>query len=99
MTDMEHEELEKKLKEILKVAELTASTKDVLEGLTAREARLLGERIEPKLVTDPTLEEVQKQFELTEERIRQIEAKALKKLRGKDDDPDGDDPNGGSEPA
>ncbi len=56
-------------------------TAQVLEGLTAREAKVLRMRFGIGMNTDHTLEEVGKQFDVTRERIRQIEAKALRKLR------------------
>ena len=56
-------------------------TKDVLESLTLREAKVLRMRFGIDMNTDHTLEEVGKQFDVTRERIRQIEAKALRKLR------------------
>jgi len=60
---------------------LCRSTSEVLEGLTAREAKVLRMRFGIDMNTDHTLEEVGKQFDVTRERIRQIEAKALRKLR------------------
>jgi len=60
---------------------LQESTKSVLSGLTAREAKVLRMRFGIDMNTDHTLEEVGKQFDVTRERIRQIEAKALRKLR------------------
>ncbi|GAB1257615.1 RNA polymerase sigma factor RpoD [Aurantivibrio plasticivorans] len=60
---------------------LTEATKEVLAGLTAREAKVLRMRFGINMNTDHTLEEVGKQFDVTRERIRQIEAKALRKLR------------------
>jgi len=60
---------------------LTESTRDVLGSLTAREAKVLRMRFGIDMNTDHTLEEVGKQFDVTRERIRQIEAKALRKLR------------------
>ena len=60
---------------------LREATTDVLEGLTAREAKVLRMRFGIDMNTDHTLEEVGKQFDVTRERIRQIEAKALRKLR------------------
>ena len=60
---------------------LREATKDVLSGLTAREAKVLRMRFGIEMNTDHTLEEVGKQFDVTRERIRQIEAKALRKLR------------------
>ena len=60
---------------------LRAATHDVLAGLTAREAKVLRMRFGIDMNTDHTLEEVGKQFDVTRERIRQIEAKALRKLR------------------
>ena len=56
-------------------------TADVLESLTPREAKVLRMRFGIDMNTDHTLEEVGKQFDVTRERIRQIEAKALRKLR------------------
>jgi RNA polymerase primary sigma factor len=60
---------------------LREATKDVLGGLTARESKVLRMRFGIDMNTDHTLEEVGKQFDVTRERIRQIEAKALRKLR------------------
>ena len=60
---------------------LREATRDVLAGLTAREAKVLRMRFGIEMNTDHTLEEVGKQFDVTRERIRQIEAKALRKLR------------------
>lgn len=60
---------------------LRRTTRDALEGLTAREAKVLRMRFGIDMNTDHTLEEVGKQFDVTRERIRQIEAKALRKLR------------------
>ena len=57
------------------------ATDDVLASLTAREAKVLRMRFGIGMNTDHTLEEVGKQFDVTRERIRQIEAKALRKLR------------------
>jgi RNA polymerase primary sigma factor len=56
-------------------------TKEVLDSLTPREAKVLRMRFGVEMSTDHTLEEVGKQFDVTRERIRQIEAKALRKLR------------------
>ncbi|SFU47072.1 RNA polymerase, sigma 70 subunit, RpoD [Paenacidovorax caeni] len=55
--------------------------KDILDGLTPREAKVLRMRFGIEMSTDHTLEEVGKQFDVTRERIRQIEAKALRKLK------------------
>ncbi len=60
---------------------LKESTQGVLAGLTARESKVLRMRFGINMNTDHTLEEVGKQFDVTRERIRQIEAKALRKLR------------------
>ena len=60
---------------------LKEATRDVLENLTEREAKVLKMRFGIDMPTDHTLEEVGKQFDVTRERIRQIEAKALRKLR------------------
>ncbi|MBZ0248312.1 MAG: RNA polymerase sigma factor RpoD [Burkholderiales bacterium] len=62
-------------------ASLRDATKDVLDSLTPREAKVLRMRFGIEMNTDHTLEEVGKQFDVTRERIRQIEAKALRKLR------------------
>ncbi|MDE2423442.1 MAG: RNA polymerase sigma factor RpoD [Betaproteobacteria bacterium] len=62
-------------------ASLREATKDVLDSLTQREAKVLRMRFGIEMNTDHTLEEVGKQFDVTRERIRQIEAKALRKLR------------------
>ena len=63
------------------ISGLREATRDVLSGLTAREAKVLSMRFGIDMNTDHTLEEVGKQFDVTRERIRQIEAKALRKLR------------------
>jgi RNA polymerase primary sigma factor len=60
---------------------LKEATREVLAGLTPREAKVLRMRFGIDMNTDHTLEEVGKQFDVTRERIRQIEAKALRKLR------------------
>jgi RNA polymerase primary sigma factor len=60
---------------------LREATRSILSGLTAREAKVLRMRFGIDMNTDHTLEEVGKQFDVTRERIRQIEAKALRKLR------------------
>ena len=60
---------------------LTDATEGILESLTARESKVLRMRFGIGMNTDHTLEEVGKQFDVTRERIRQIEAKALRKLR------------------
>ncbi len=60
---------------------LREATRSVLAGLTARESKVLRMRFGIEMNTDHTLEEVGKQFDVTRERIRQIEAKALRKLR------------------
>ncbi len=62
-------------------ASLRDATSEVLESLTPREAKVLRMRFGIEMNTDHTLEEVGKQFDVTRERIRQIEAKALRKLR------------------
>ncbi len=62
-------------------ASLRDITKEVLDSLTPREAKVLRMRFGIEMNTDHTLEEVGKQFDVTRERIRQIEAKALRKLR------------------
>lgn len=60
---------------------LTEATREILSSLTPREAKVLRMRFGIDMNTDHTLEEVGKQFDVTRERIRQIEAKALRKLR------------------
>lgn len=65
-----------KEKEALKTA-----TKKVLSGLTAREAKVLRERFGISLDSDLTLEEVGKQFDITRQRIKEVEEKALEKLK------------------
>ncbi|MGF6396029.1 RNA polymerase sigma factor RpoD [Pseudomonas plecoglossicida] len=67
--------------DVATVESLKEATRDVLSGLTAREAKVLRMRFGIDMNTDHTLEEVGKQFDVTRERIRQIEAKALRKLR------------------
>ena len=62
-------------------ASLRGVTKDVLDTLTPREAKVLRMRFGIEMNTDHTLEEVGKQFDVTRERIRQIEAKAIRKLK------------------
>lgn len=62
-------------------ASLRDATNEVLDSLTLREAKVLRMRFGIEMNTDHTLEEVGKQFDVTRERIRQIEAKALRKLR------------------
>ncbi|MDX1488547.1 MAG: sigma-70 family RNA polymerase sigma factor, partial [Acidiferrobacterales bacterium] len=62
-------------------AGLKYATSDILSTLTPREAKVLRMRFGIGMNTDHTLEEVGKQFDVTRERIRQIEAKALRKLR------------------
>src|SRR3954454_25042265 len=62
-------------------ASMRGVVKDVLDSLTPREAKVLRMRLGIEMSTDHTLEEVGKQFDVTRERIRQIEAKALRKLR------------------
>ena len=60
---------------------LKDATDEILASLTAREAKVLRMRFGIGMNNDHTLEEVGKQFDVTRERIRQIEAKALRKLR------------------
>ncbi|MFO7542399.1 MAG: RNA polymerase sigma factor RpoD [Thiobacillus sp.] len=62
-------------------ANLRDATREILDSLTSREAKVLRMRFGIEMNTDHTLEEVGKQFDVTRERIRQIEAKALRKLR------------------
>ena len=65
---------------LLPLKTLKEATHEVLAGLTAREAKVLRMRFGIDMNTDHTLEEVGKQFDVTRERIRQIEAKALRKF-------------------
>lgn len=67
--------------DIATTSNLKEATQDVLSGLTEREAKVLRMRFGIDMNTDHTLEEVGRQFDVTRERIRQIEAKALRKLR------------------
>jgi RNA polymerase primary sigma factor len=62
-------------------AGLRGVVKDILDSLTPREAKVLRMRFGIEMSTDHTLEEVGKQFDVTRERIRQIEAKAIRKLK------------------
>lgn len=77
---IEDENAEKPLDETINSG-LSNSTREILSSLTPREAKVLRMRFGIDMNTDHTLEEVGKQFDVTRERIRQIEAKALRKLR------------------
>ena len=77
---IEDEHAQKPLDETISTG-LADSTRDILSSLTPREAKVLRMRFGVGMNTDHTLEEVGKQFDVTRERIRQIEAKALRKLR------------------
>ena len=77
---IEDENAEKPLDQTISVG-LSDSTHDILSSLTPREAKVLRMRFGIDMNTDHTLEEVGKQFDVTRERIRQIEAKALRKLK------------------
>ena len=77
---IEDEHAQKPLDETISTG-LADSTRDILSSLTPREAKVLRMRFGIDMNTDHTLEEVGKQFDVTRERIRQIEAKALRKLR------------------
>ena len=77
---IEDENAERPLVQTINVL-LSDSTRDILSSLTPREAKVLRMRFGIDMNTDHTLEEVGKQFDVTRERIRQIEAKALRKLR------------------
>ena len=77
---IEDEHAQKPLDETISTG-LSDSTRDILSSLTPREAKVLRMRFGIDMNTDHTLEEVGKQFDVTRERIRQIEAKALRKLR------------------
>ncbi len=78
-------------KKSLKGGKVTDSAREILNSLTAREAKVLRMRFGIDLDADHSLEEVGKQFEITRQRIREIEEKALKKLRGRGPDDDGPD--------
>ena len=83
-----------KFEKTLKDGSLTDASMKVISSLTAREAKVLRERFGIHLNSDLTLEKLGEQFAVTRRRIREIEAKALKKLRDKqDDDPDDDGPD------
>lgn len=84
----------KKPEELIKNKFLKDATKEVLDGLTARQAKILRMKFGVDMQANHSLEDIGKQFEVTRQRIREIEAKALRKLRRKDDDsnPDDDDP-------
>ena len=77
---IEDENAEKPLDETINSG-LSESTREILSSLTPREAKVLRMRFGIDMNTDHTLEEVGKQFDVTRERIRQFEAKALRKLR------------------
>ena len=77
---IEDENAEKPLDETINTG-LSDSTREILSSLTPREAKVLRMRFGIDMNTDHTLEEVGKQFDVTRERIRQIEAKALRKLK------------------
>ena len=77
---IEDENAEQPLEETINTG-LSDSTREILSSLTPREAKVLRMRFGIDMNTDHTLEEVGKQFDVTRERIRQIEAKALRKLR------------------
>jgi len=77
---IEDENAEQPLDETINTG-LSDSTREILSSLTPREAKVLRMRFGIDMNTDHTLEEVGKQFDVTRERIRQIEAKALRKLR------------------
>jgi RNA polymerase primary sigma factor len=62
-------------------ASVQEKLKEILDSLSPREAKVLRMRFGLEMASDHTLEEVGKQFDVTRERIRQIEAKAMKKLR------------------
>lgn len=69
-----------------------AKIEEILKNLTAREAKVLRYRFGIDFKNSADLEEIGKQFDVTRERIRQIEAKVLKKLRNRKDDDDDNDP-------
>ena len=71
--------------------ELSQETKEILESLTSREIKVLRERFGIDKITQQSLDEAFKDFDITEERIREIEEKALRKLRKKKDGKNNDD--------
>ena len=81
---------EKELKELLKESARSKATKEVLSNLTSREVKVLRMRFGIDIEASNSLEEVGRQFDVTRERIREIERKALEKLRdwNPDDGPD-----------
>lgn len=91
MNDDNDEDIMKDFEKSLKDGKLTEATKKILSALTAREAKVLRARFGINFEDDHYLEEVGKQFNITRQRIREIEEKALKKLRGRDPDDDGPD--------
>lgn len=68
--------------------EIQSLTKEAMEQLSVEEAKALLERFGIKVAKDSNLDGVPKHFDVTRERIREIEKKALRKLRGRDDDPE-----------
>ncbi len=96
----DEEDIDKGSPEIPKTngIELDATTKEILSTLTPRELKVLRARFGVDLAKNHSVEEIDKQFEVTRERIKAIEEKALSNLRTKrgddsDDDPDDDDPD------
>ncbi|WP_188150426.1 sigma factor-like helix-turn-helix DNA-binding protein [Teredinibacter waterburyi] len=83
-------EIESKIKKLLESGRLKESTKKVLRSLTAREAKVIRERLGWDVSSNESLEEIANRYEITRKKIKQIEDKALKKLRNRD--PNNDDP-------
>ncbi len=88
MNDDSDEDKMKDLEKSLNNGKLTNASMEILSSLTVREAKVLYERIGVEIENDHCLEEIGKQFDITRQRIKAIEEKALRKLRGKDPDDD-----------
>jgi RNA polymerase primary sigma factor len=91
MNDDVDEDKLKDFEKSLNDGKFTETTKKILSTLTVREAMVLRERIGIELETNHYLAEVGKQFNITRQRIREIEEKALNKLRHRGPDEDGPD--------
>jgi RNA polymerase primary sigma factor len=91
MTDDIDEDKLKDFEESLKDGKSTDATSKILSTLTVHEAKVLRERIGSYLETNQYIAEVGKQFTITRQRIREIEEKALKRLRDRGPDDDGPD--------
>jgi RNA polymerase primary sigma factor len=89
----DEEDNENEILELLKSDGLNDKVRNVLSRLTARETKVLKMKFSIDLSNNHSMEEVSKQFNITRERIRAIEEKALRKLRKQDKDPDDDGPD------